>query len=151
METLKILLPLSRVMVISILLISLVPILFLCFFIVELTMTSTDTSDEFCNTSEKVFQEIQSNYTSWIEYFSTNATANPQFTVDNISRRFIVIPEYSNHQLLLFYVSTRPGWPNTPQGSRGYIFSIGGRQPTGFWSQNYRLSRLEGNIFCYLQ
>ena len=95
------------------------------------------------------------NYDKWIEFFTSDDADDihvyPQFTVGGIDRKYGVVVEYrqSGNDILLLYISTRPGWPNTPQGAKGYIYSVDGQKPGGFWEQEYDIVQLDGNVFCY--
>jgi hypothetical protein len=105
--------------------------------------------NQFCQTTDAVYQTIIANSEDWLKLFSASSgvITYPQFSVTGSSQNYGVVPDESDE--IEFYVATRPGWPNTPEGSRGYLFVVAGKSPSNDWIEEYKVSHLDGNVFCY--
>lgn len=156
-QSLNTLLGISKLGTAIILTISFVSAVFLCFMIFQFASRLFSNSDSFCQLDDDAFQVITDNHDEWIEFFTSQQNQSfslyPQFTVNGRNRTYGVVPEYGENsdQILLFYVSTKPGWSNTPQGARGYIYMVNDHVLSDFWQKEYNISQLSTTVFCYVK
>lgn len=105
-----------------------------------------------CSTNDVVYRAIIENADDWQRTFmESQQNSVPiheiMFDVPGITRGYGVRAD-NPRNIGVLYVSTLPGWPNNPWGSRGFLYVLH-ESALDWWEHNFAIQHLSGPVYCY--
>lgn len=106
----------------------------------------------FCTTDDPVYQRIV-RYQDVILAVESDRAGRLYSVTDPTEiplpdGTFISIDDSSSRNRRFYFISTGFSFPDTPEGTRGYLFVLYGR-PSSYWTEGYNAELLGKRVDCY--